>query len=257
MPLVSVIMPVYNAEETVVGAITSLQAQSFADFELIVVDDGSTDGTYGEVERLADQDSRICLLRMTENSGSPAAPRNVGLRHAEGRFIAFLDADDKWKPSKLERQIVFMKTTGARISCTGYDVYSDDGELIGCFVPPAQNNYEGMLHENTIGCLTAMVDSEQVGMLEFPVCGHEDYALWLSILRKGGYVYGLQEQLAEYRVSASSVSGNKFKVLGYFWSVYRKMEGFSAIRSGYYCLRYAWSARNKYKRSVWGAVEHA
>lgn len=260
LPLVSVIMPAYNAKVTIGAAINSLQAQSFTNFELIVVDDGSTDGTCREVERLAGQDSRICLLRLTENSGSPAAPRNEGLRHARGRYIAFLDADDKWKPRKLERQVAFMEATGACISCTGYDVYNDDGKLIGYFVPPEQNNYEGILRENTIGCLTAMLDSRQVGPIEFPICGHEDYALWLSLLRRGGCVHGLQERLADYRVSRSSVSGNKAKVLKYFWRIYREVEKFSVGQSGYYCLRYAWNARNKYKNlfdGLFGGYEAA
>lgn len=250
MPLVSVIMPAYNAIKTVADSIKSLQAQSLASFELIVVDDGSTDGTCQEVERFAAHDSRIRLLRMAQNSGSPSAPRNLALQHATGRFIAFLDADDKWKPSKLERQVAFMKETGAVISCTGYDVCDESGRLVGSFVPPAKNDYEGMLRENTIGCLTAMVDSRQVTSIEFPVCGHEDYALWLDILKKGVHVYGLQERLAEYRVSRSSVSGNKLKVLKYFWGIYRGRERFSVGRSGYYCLRYAWNARGKYRKSA-------
>lgn len=243
-------MPAYNAAGTIVDAIASLQAQSLTDYELIVVDDGSKDETCRKVEELVSQDLRICLLKSKKNSGSPATPRNLGLKKAKGRFVAFLDADDRWKPSKLERQVAFMKETGAVISCTGYDVCDESGRLVGSFVPPAKNDYEGMLRENTIGCLTAMVDSRQVTSIEFPVCGHEDYALWLDILKKGVHVYGLQERLAEYRVSRSSVSGNKLKVLKYFWGIYRGRERFSVGRSGYYCLRYAWNARGKYRKSA-------
>lgn len=243
-------MPAYNAEKTILNAIGSVQTQTYENFEIIVVDDGSIDGTCQVVERLAGYDSRIHLLRMAKNSGSPAAPRNIGLRHATGRFIAFLDADDKWKPLKLERQIAFMETTRAGISCTGYDVHNDDGKLVGYFIPPSQNSFEGLLRENTIGCLTAMIDSRRVGPIEFPACGHEDYALWLSLLKGGGSVHGLQERLAEYRVSRSSVSGNKFKVLKYFWRIYREREGFSVSRSSYYCVRYAWNTRRKYRVAV-------
>lgn len=250
MSLVSIIMPAYNAGRTILNAIQSVQSQTHRNFELIIVDDGSGDGTYEKAKDVASADSRIRVFKLDRNSGSPAAPRNIGLQNARGRFVAFLDADDKWRPLKLERQIAFMTEVGAKISCTGYDVYDEWGEFVGKLVPPVKHDYKGLLRENTIGCLTAMLDLEKLGPIQFPVCGHEDYALWLSVLREGGYVYGLQEQLAEYRVSSSSVSGNKFKVLPYFWGVYRKAEGFSIVRSGYYCARYAWYARNKYKKSA-------
>jgi teichuronic acid biosynthesis glycosyltransferase TuaG len=184
---------------------------------------------------------RIKLSVLEKNSGGPAHPRNVGIDAALGRFIAFLDADDWWAPAKLARQVDFMKREGAVLSSTGYDVVGPEGQAAGSFLPPPV-----LLRASTIGCLTAMYDTRALGRPHFPSCGHEDYALWLSILRKGRVAHGLQERLATYRQRAGSVSANKLKVLSFYFHVYREREGFSGIRSGLMCLRCAWVNRNKY-----------
>lgn len=249
--LVSVIMPAYNAQATIAEAIESVKAQTFTGWELIVVDDGSCDGTAAIVGAYATKDSRIRLYAQTTPSGSPAAPRNKAMSKAHGRFWAFLDADDLWLPEKLEKQLGFMERNLAVLCCTGYlafQAHSDKPE--GCFVPPTETGYKQLLAENTIGCLTLMLDSHRINNAEFPACGHEDYALWLDLVRSGEKVHGMPDVLAKYRISAGSVSSNKLRVLKYFWFIYHRREGFGMVRSFAYCLRYAWNARGKYKFSA-------
>lgn len=246
--LVSVVMPSFNASATIEGSIRSVLEQSCENFELLVVDDCSSDDTRSIVEKLSGSDPRVRLILSPRNSGSPAAPRNMGVKYARGRYVAFLDSDDVWFPSKLDEQLRLMKKHDAPISCTGYEVVNAVGERTGALIPPRLTGYDELLSENTLGCSTVMVDRSKLTDIHFPVCGHEDYALWLALTRTGYKVYGLQQELARYRVAAGSVSSNKLKVLGYFWNIYRNLEGFSAIRSVLYCLRYAWNVRSKYSR---------
>ncbi|WP_286921292.1 glycosyltransferase family 2 protein [Marinobacter sp.] len=246
--LVSVIMPAYNAETTIAEAVESVIAQTIEDWELLVVDDGSSDSTAEIVKRYVDKDPRVSLLAQPTPSGSPAAPRNKAMSVAKGRYFAFLDSDDVWFPDKLEKQLRFMKTNRCSMSCTGYLAFqSSIDQPVGYFIPPKETGYAQLLAENTVGCLTMIVDTQQVGSVEFPPCGHEDYALWLDLSRDGERVYGMPDVLAGYRLSDGSVSSNKIRVLKYFWFVYRYREGFGRLRSLVYCLRYAWNARRKYR----------
>lgn len=246
--LVSVVMPAFNAARTIENSIRSVLRQTCGDLELLVVDDCSTDDTAQIVSKIARDDCRVRLIESQSNSGSPATPRNIGINNAQGRYLAFLDSDDSWVPGKLEGQVRFMEESGAAISCTGYEVVDEDGTTIGSFVPPKIAGYQELLSENTLGCSTVMVDLTKVSDLKFPVCGHEDYALWLKLTRAGLEAYALQEKLARYQVAPGSVSSNKLRVLGYFWNIYRNFEGFSFIRSLFYCGRYAWNVRAKYSR---------
>lgn len=245
-PLVSVVMAAYNASRTIATSVKSLQAQSYQNWELVVADDKSTDDTASLVARLAVSDSRIRLITLPENSGGPAVPRNVALHQAQGDFIAFLDADDEWLPEKLQKQIFFMTSVGAALSCTGYGVIDFNNEDRGSLTPPRLRSYNDLLSINTIGCLTAMYDARILGKRYFPICGHEDYALWLSILREGHKVHGLQECLARYRLTPGSVSSSKLKVMRFFWRIYKNQEGFSYLIATLFCLRYAWNVRGKY-----------
>lgn len=246
--LISVVMPAFNAAQTIENSIQSVLAQSLGDLELLVVDDCSTDNTVQIVRKLALEDYRIRLIQSEHNSGSPATPRNIGISNAQGRYVAFLDSDDSWSQGKLEAQVRFMKQSGAAISCTGYKVVDSDGKAIGAFVPPKLAGYQQLLSENTLGCSTVMIDLTKVSGFAFPVCGHEDYALWLELTRAGLTVHGLPDMHATYQVAPGSVSSNKLKVLGFFWNIYKNHEGFSLIRSLFYCCRYAWNVRSKYSR---------
>lgn len=244
--LVSVIMPAYNAGQTIVSSINSLQAQSYTNWELLVVDDHSTDDTVSIVKGLLNLDSRIKLVGLNENTGSPARPRNLAIEISSGTYIAFLDADDEWMPEKLYKQVNFMSETGATLSCSGYLVIGPDGDYIGQFSPPKLCTYEELLAHNSIGCLTAMYDARVLGKRYFPLCGHEDYALWLNILREDRCVFGIEEHLAKYRLVHGSVSSNKLKVMPFFWNIYKNLQGYSYFMSAIYCLRYAWNSRKKY-----------
>jgi teichuronic acid biosynthesis glycosyltransferase TuaG len=243
---VSVIIPVYNAVETIQKSIFSALNQGSFTNECIVVDDCSTDATPEIVNRLADREKRIKYHRMPSNTGSPAGPRNAGISLANGRFIAFLDADDEWLPEKLRKQIEFMERTGAAVSCTGYRVIDGSSDQIGAFRPLLRTSYESLLRHNTVGCSTVVIDTENVGKPEFPLCGHEDYALWLRLARQGIHIHGLVDELGVYRVASGSVSSNKLRVLGFFWNIYRNIERLPIMKSSFYCLRYAWNVRKKY-----------
>ena len=243
-------MPAYNASITIEASVRSLQSQSYINWELLVADDSSSDDTASIVAKLAKSDSRIHLIAMTQNSGGPAIPRNVATRHARGEYIAFLDADDQWFPEKLLEHVNFMKTMGAALSCTGYKVEDTNKKYCGSLNPPAILSYVDLLKVNNIGCLTAMYDARILGKRYFPVCGNEDYALWLSILREGFKAYGLRKCLACYRLSPGSVSSNKIRLIPFFWNIYRNRENFSFFVSIFFCLRYAWNIKAKYKNNI-------
>ncbi len=246
MPDVSIVMPAFNAQATIADAIRSVIAQSHASWELIVADDASRDATFDIARRMAEGEPRMRVLRLPTNSGGPAAPRNAAIAEARGRHIAFVDADDRWLPQKLARQLAAMAASGAQLSCSAYDVVNEHGHKIGHFQPPALATYDDLLKCNTIGCLTAIYDSHALGRRFFPECGHEDYALWLEITRQGVAIQGLNNTLATYRQVAGSVSSNKLNVGRYFWNIYRNREGFSVPRSATMCLRYFLLNRNKY-----------
>ncbi|WP_339615962.1 glycosyltransferase [uncultured Gilvimarinus sp.] len=243
--LISVIMPTFNAIETVERAMLSVQAQTYRHWELWIVDDGSSDCTAQYVADCAQQDSRINLIRLSSNSGSPATPRNEALTRARGSYIAFLDADDAWATHKLERQLALMQQSKAALSCTGAVVVRDQGQACDVRVPPRQATYASLLKQNTLICSSVMVEGAALGKRLFPVMGHEDYALWLEFAREGHSILGIADSLTFYHISANSISANKLKVLPYFWRIYREREGFSRVRTLLLTLRYAWLARKR------------
>ncbi|GGY35847.1 glycosyl transferase [Bacterioplanes sanyensis] len=244
-PLVSICMPAYNCAATIDEAIGSVVAQSWRQWELLVVDDGSSDDTAQRVK--AWQDGRIRLLRHNTPSGSPARPRNTALAQARGRYIAFLDADDLWLPVKLERQLEFMRTSAAAISCCGYRRFDASGQK-SAVLPPLQASYDDLLRQNTAGCLTVMLDREQLPTFEFPACGHEDYALWLSLLRRGETMLGLPEILACYRLQAGSVSSSPLRNVAFLWHIYQQREQLGWWRSLTHIVGYAWRRQQRYQQ---------
>jgi teichuronic acid biosynthesis glycosyltransferase TuaG len=249
VPLVSIAMPAFNCAHTLAQSIESVLAQSLSDWELIVVDDGSADDTVVIAERYAMRDSRIRVVRSTQPSGSPAIPRNRAMALSRGRYQAFLDADDLWLPDKLQSQILWMQKHDIALSCTGYYAFqSEDGRNLGALIPPASTGYSGLLRANIAGCLTVVFNRELTGVRFFPRCGHEDYALWLELLREGFLMEGLPQVLAGYRVSEGSASSSKLRNLRFFWYVYRHRENFGMLGSAFFCLRYAFGAARKYRR---------
>ena len=236
LPLVTVVMPVFNGARTLRRSVTSVLDQTFRSLELVVVDDASTDDTVRIAEELAKGDARVRIVRR-ERSGGPAAARNSGIAGGTGRFLAFCDADDLWLPEKLERQLDLARTSGASLLYCGYHRVSADFAGTGAdFVPegrvvhvPTQLTREGLLRRNVIGNLTAVVDLERTGPVTMPdVPGAEDYALWLSILRKGGTAAGIDEPLALYRAAQEdSHSSDRTRAVRAVWQVLRRQESLS------------------------------
>lgn len=238
--LVSVIMPLYNAEKYVEQAIRSVINQSFTDWELIVVNDCSPDNSATIVSKLADEDSRIKLLHTDTPSGSPTLPRNIGIKHAQGRYIAFLDSDDLWLPNKLAEQLQLFHNSDASVVYSYYKKMENNGEIRnGIVKSPRSVNYKQLLRGNVIGNLTGIYDTEKVGKHYFEHVGHEDYVYWLHILREGGYAMNTQKVHAVYRLTDNSVSRNKFKVFLWDWHIYRDIEKLNLFHAVYCFMCYA------------------
>lgn len=233
--LVSIITPVYNASRFLEATVRSVQAQSYPQWEMWLIDDASTDGSAQLADQLAQADARIHVLRTPHNSGAAAA-RNMGIHAAGGQYIAFLDADDQWYPEKLEKQVAFMQETGCALSYTSYAVMDASGVPTGKTIScPPTLTYRQLLMENRIGCLTAMMDVRQTGKMEMPLIHkRQDYGLWLNILKQGYTAKGIQTPLAIYRKYAESLSGNKWKTISYNWTLLRKHQGLSLVAALWY-----------------------
>lgn len=229
--LVSIIIPVYNVRDYIMETIGSVLMQTYANWELLLVEDGSTDGTAETVEQYlaGKQDPRIRLLRQPSNQGA-ARSRNRGLREARGRYIAFLDSDDLWEPEKLERQLAFLHQKQAAFTFTGYEFADEHGRGTGKVVRvPAELTYRQALKNTTIFTSTVLFDTERIGRaeLEMPVIKSEDTALWWRILRGGETAYGLDENLVRYRRAGKSLSSNKLEAIRRIWNLYRRAEQLS------------------------------
>ena len=213
-------------------------AQTYESWELLVIDDGSQDNGYGIVKEYSDRDKRIKLLKNEKNCGV-VKTRNRGIKAAEGRYIAFLDSDDMWHKDKLEKQISFMNSKKAEISCTAYariDREKNEKKIIHV---KDEITYNTLLKTNMMGCLTVIYDTQKTGKKYFTEAEKsEDYILWLSMVRDIKTAYGLDEKLAYYRVLDNSRSSNKLKVVKFQWKIYRKYEKLSFFKTVYYFIFY-------------------
>lgn len=247
--LVSIIMPMHNSSRFVRDAIDSIIAQTYTLWELLVINDASTDDSPNIVKEYEKQDKRIHLLNNSNPIMMPSAPRNVGIRAARGRFIAFLDSDDMWYPQKLEQQIPLFDEPNVAIAYSNYEKISERGERSNRIIrAPKEATYKSLLLSNVIGNLTGVYDRKKVGKISFKDIHHEDYVMWLSILKKGFKAKNTLTITAAYRVGNQSVSSSKFKVIPWQWHIYREVEGFSLIPSCYYFANYA--IRAFYKNMV-------
>lgn len=238
IPLVSIIMPAYNSSKTLPDSIQSVLDQTFTDWELLVIDDCSPEPLKPIVDSF--QDGRIQYIRLEKNSGVAQA-RNRGIQAARGRYIAFLDSDDLWLPEKLEKQLQFMQKNGYAFTYTWYRQFEDDpAHPIRLVKTKNSVDYRKLLRGNDIGCLTVMIDRKEIPDIQMPSEKHEDYITWLNLLKKGYQAYSVPEDLARYRVSKSSLTGNKKKSLVWTWNVYRKTQRLNFISSlynmGYYLI---------------------
>lgn len=241
--MVSVIMPVYNTEFFLDVAIQSVLSQTYQQWELWVVDDCSTDNSSSIIKNYIERDCRIHYLKTLYSSGSPTLPRNIGIENARGRYIAFLDSDDVWLPNKLEEQLALFNEEKTVIVYSDYEKITEDGERGNRVIKaPSTVNYKQLLLGNVIGCLTAMYDTNKVGKVYFSEDSHEDYIMWLSILKKGYMAQNTNTVTALYRVRSQSVSSNKLKTLSWQWNIYVNIERTGYLKAMYYFSNYAYRA---------------
>lgn len=237
-PLVSIITAAYNAETFIAETIASVQAQTRGDWELLVADDASSDRTADIVAEAAAKDSRIRLILLNRNCGVAHA-RNAALAAAQGRFIAFLDSDDLWLPQKLERQVAFMQEHDAAVSYTSFRRIDQTGRRIGRLISaPPRLRYRDLLQNTAIGTLTTMVDTAKTGTIRMTEAPRDDYILWLSLMRQGFVAYGLQQDLARYRVVRGSLSGMPLRSAAWVWNVYRRVEKLGRLEATWCMCHY-------------------
>lgn len=235
VPDVSIIMPTYNSEAFVGETIESVIAQTYPSWELLVVDDCSTDGTCGLVEGYARSDARVRLFRQETNQG-PAAARNRALRESRGRYVAYFDSDDLWVPEKLEHQLAFMRNGEIGMCFTSYETINEDGSHRNYVHVPESIGYKGFLKAPVTCTHTVMFDTEMVdrSLLVMPdLRKRQDGATWLRVLRNGVTAHGLDEILAKNRKRKGSVSANKLSAMKYTWHLYRHIERLSAPYAAY------------------------
>ena len=235
--LVSIITPCYNSEAYISNTIESVISQTYNCWEMIIVDDCSTDNSAVIIKYYAEKDKRIKYIKTKEPSGSPTVPRNIAISCAKGRFIAFLDSDDMWEKEKLDIQIRQFENEDVAIVYSYYRKMTEDGIRSKRIVKSASmHTYSSLLYGNEIACLTAIIDISKTGKVYFENVGHEDYVMWLSILKRGFVAKNTPIALAFYRVRKSSVSSNKIKAVKWVWNIYRNIEGKSIIVSMYYLI---------------------
>ncbi|MGL6308669.1 glycosyltransferase family 2 protein [Aeromonas veronii] len=236
---VSIIMPAYNAGAFIVSSINSVLAQTYEDWKLYVIDDASIDNTENLV--LSFNDPRIFYIRQVSNKGVSIA-RNVGISAAQGRYIAFLDSDDLWAEKKLKSQL-FMLENGYDVVCSNYSTFSNSiDSTISTRTFPSEFTYSDMLTGNKIGNLTGVYNQERIGKVFQRQVGHEDYIMWLDVMSRTSKCFCVQDNLAYYRVSEKSLSGNKFKASLWQWDIYRKHLGLGIFKSAYYWHCYVLNA---------------
>lgn len=223
--LVSIIMPSYNSEKFIAESIQSVKNQTYLNWELIIVDDGSTDQTLYLVNNFCKEDSRIKFTSLQKNFGAGVA-RNRALQEATGKYIAFLDSDDVWKPEKIQKQISFLQEKKLSFTFSFYDCISEDGiHLNKRILAPLKLTYSQLFFSNYVGNLTAIYDAEKLGKIAInKIRKRQDWIVWLTILKKTKIAQPVPESLAYYRIRKNSVSSSKILLLKYNYKVYRQFH---------------------------------
>lgn len=236
---VSIIIPAYNAEKYIEETVASVMAQTYPDWELLIVEDGSVDKTQEIVEKMTND--RIHLI-IPQKQGTAALARNAGLDVAKGRYIAFLDADDIWKPDKLEKELALMREKNAGFVFSSYEYADENGVGKGKIAHvPESLTYREALKNTIIFTSTVLFDTEKIPkhLMYMPDVKSEDTATWWNILRQNYTAYGVDEVLVLYRRPANSLSSNKFAAIQRIWNLYRKVEKLSLLYSAYNFVFYA------------------
>ena len=246
--LVSIVTPTFNSEKFISETIQSVQNQTYTNWEMIIVDDCSTDNTANLVTEKAQLDRRITFIRLNQNSG-PAKARNAGIEKVSGKYMTFLDADDIWFPEFISTSIetiiaknIFFVFSSYRRSNEKLEfVYSD-------FIVPEKVTYTDILKSNSISCLTAFIDIEKLGKKRMPdIFKRQDMGLWLQYLKEIPFAYGIQKPMAIYRIRENSLSRKKSKLLKYQWQFYREVEHLSILQSCYYMINWMYKGFVKYR----------
>ena len=243
---ISVITPVHNSSNYIADTINSVINQTYQNWELILVDDFSSDNSVEIIQAYQEKCNNIKLIQSDTNVGAAEA-RNIALRQARGDYIAFLDSDDMWLPNKLERQTQFMKSNNYAFSFTAYQrVNQNNTKTINRIGVPKSIGYNGFLRNTIIGTLTVMIDKRQTGYFEMPnIRSSHDMALWCDILKRGFKAYGIDEVLAYYRIVGDSNTAKKWKAAKDVWRVYRDIEKMSWVKSAFNFSLYAFNALKK------------
>ena len=245
MPLVSIVTAIYNAERWLPETLASVKAQTLTDWELLLVDDRSTDGSAAIAKAAAGEDLRVRVFRTPRNLG-PSAARNLAIDAARGRFIAFLDADDLWLPEKLARSIEWMTSRGHAFVYHDYRHMSHDGSRVGALIEaPEHLNLRTLHTRRGVGCLTVVIDRDWIPNFRFPPPSPylaEDFCLWAQILRQGHVGHRLPADLARYRLSPQSRSANKLRCAIDVWHLYRKISRLSFPLAASWWAQYAWNS---------------
>ena len=245
--IVSVITPVYNASRYLELTVESAALQTYKEIEIVLVDDCSTDNSIEIISKLKRKYPNIVFHLQPKNMGAGVA-RNTALEIASGRYVAFLDADDIWKPDKTSRQIELMKAKNASMSYTAIEMIDELGRVI----KEKRNvrnqiDYIFLLHNTMIATSTVIIDRNKMGDFRMPIRrGGQDYATWLKLLRNGDIAVGIDEALEQYRVSAGSLSSNKFKSIKQVWEIQTQDEGINKISALWHVLCFTINALKKY-----------
>lgn len=248
--LVSIVVPVYNSEKFIKETINSIKQQTYENWELLLVNDCSTDNSEKIINEQKNKDSRIKLINLEKNSGA-AISRNTGIKEAKGKYIAFIDSDDLWKKDKLEKQIKFMEENDYEFTFTSYEFADENGKGNGKIVNvPEKINYKQALKNTTIWTSTVIFNVDKLGkdLISMPnVRRGQDTATWWKVLKTGVYAYGLVENLSLYRRSNATLSSNKITALKRTWNLYRNVEKLPLFPSLY---NFCWYCFNAVRRRV-------
>ncbi len=233
--LVSVITPTYNCAKFIAETIESVQAQTYENWEMVIVDDCSTDNTKVIVDAYMAKDSRVKYHCLEENSGAAVA-RTKAMELAQGEFMAFCDSDDLWMPDKLARQLAFMAETGHAFTCTAYEQMDEESKSLDRVIKTVtKTDYNRLLLDCPVGNSTVMYNVGVMGKFQVPnIRKRNDDALWLQMLKKEKYIWGMPDVLMRYRIRSNSISSNKLKVIKYHWILYREIEHLSVFRSAFH-----------------------
>ncbi len=246
--LVSIITPSYNSAKFIAETIQSAQNQTYQNWEMIIIDDGSSDETESVVLSLSQNDNRIQFHKLNQNSG-PAIARNTGIEKASGDYMTFIDADDIWFPTFIENNIKTIQETGIPFVFSSYRRANEQLEFIySDFIVPNKVSYTDILKSNSISCLTAFVDIKKLGKKYMPLIRkRQDMGLWLNYLKVIPFAHGIQETQAIYRIRENSLSRKKLDLIKYQWQFYREVEKLNVFQATYYMLHWMYRGFMKYR----------